>query len=51
MPLRTPGLRRLVATHPRLLFAVVSIVAFLAPTATATAKLAGNHSETMLIDD
>ena len=36
--------------HPRLLFAVVSIVAVLAPSATATAKLAGNHSETMLID-
>ena len=36
--------------HPRLLFAVVSVVAFLAPAATAAAKLAGNHNETMLID-
>jgi hypothetical protein len=41
---------QLLTRHPRLLFAVVSIVAFLAPSATATAKLAGNHSETMLID-
>ena len=37
--------------HPRLFFAVVTIVAFLAPAASASAKLAGNHSETMLIDD
>jgi hypothetical protein len=41
---------QLLTRHPRLLFAVVSIVAFLAPSASAGAKLAGNHSETMLID-
>ena len=41
---------QLLSRHPRLLFAVVSIVAFLAPSASAGAKLAGNHSETMLID-
>ncbi len=56
MPLISPKLpTRLLdaqpmTTHPRLLFAVVSIVAFLAPTATATAKLAGNHNETLLMD-
>jgi hypothetical protein len=44
------GAMQLLTRHPRLLFAVVSIVAFLAPSATATAKLAGNHNETMLID-
>jgi hypothetical protein len=42
---------QLITRHPRLFFAVVTIVAFLAPSATATAKLAGNHSETMLLDD
>ena len=56
MQLMRPGLRtrlldaKPVTAHPRLLFAVVTVVAFLAPSATATAKLAGNHSETMLID-
>jgi hypothetical protein len=36
--------------HPGLLFAVVTIVALLAPSATATGKLAGNQSEIMPID-
>jgi hypothetical protein len=56
MPLISPKLptrlldAKPMTTHPRLLFAVVSTAAFLAPTATAAAKLASNHSETLLID-
>jgi hypothetical protein len=37
--------------HPRLFFTVVTIVAFLAPAANASALIAANHSETMLIGD